>query len=75
MPTALGVQDEFVRIAREYSDGGYGLAWSDLQRHGFVAHSADTSGGPDPFAPALCGDGASLCCPAGTPADSTPTPV
>ena len=33
---ALGVKDEFVRVARRYAQGAYGLAWKDLQRNGFV---------------------------------------
>jgi hypothetical protein len=35
---ALGVQDDFVRVARRYAQGAYGLAWKDLQRNGFVEH-------------------------------------
>ena len=35
---ALGVQDDFVRVARRYAQGAYGLAWMDLQRNGFVEH-------------------------------------
>jgi hypothetical protein len=57
---ALGVQDEFVRVARRYAQGAYGLAWMDLQRNGFVEHvrqAADEPSGsksavPDPFEPA-----------------------
>ena len=44
---ALGVQDEFVHVARQYSDGMYDIAWSDLQRHGFVVDAES-----DPFEPA-----------------------
>ena len=33
---ALGVKDDFVRVARRYAQGAYGLAWMDLQRSGFV---------------------------------------
>ncbi len=44
---ALSVDDEFVQIARQYSDGMYDVAWADLQRHGFEL-SEDT----DPFTPA-----------------------
>ena len=36
--TALGVDDQFVRIARRYAQGGFGLAWLDLQRSGFAEH-------------------------------------
>lgn len=35
---ALGVEDQFVRIARRYAQGGFGLAWLDLQTSGFVEH-------------------------------------
>ncbi|HKY16157.1 MAG TPA: hypothetical protein VJM33_14620, partial [Microthrixaceae bacterium] len=35
---ALGVTDRFVRVARRYAQGAYGLAWMDLQRNGFVDH-------------------------------------
>lgn len=40
---ALGVRDDFVRIARRYAQGAYGLAWMDLQRSGFVEHVADAA--------------------------------
>ncbi len=33
---ALGIKDDFVRVARRYAQGAYGLAWIDLQRNGFV---------------------------------------
>lgn len=36
--TALGVEDRFVRIARRYAQGAFGLAWLDLQRGGFAEH-------------------------------------
>jgi hypothetical protein len=58
---ALGVTDDFVRVARRYAQGAYGLAWMDLQRNGFVDHvreagSADAPsnapGAPAPFEPA-----------------------
>jgi len=58
---ALGVTDDFVRVARRYAQGAYGLAWMDLQRNGFVDHVRDADGGgderpsartPDPFQPA-----------------------
>lgn len=35
---ALGVNDDFVRVARRYAQGAFGLAWMDLQRNGFVDH-------------------------------------
>ena len=38
---ALGVKDDFVRVARRYAQGAYGLAWMDLQRNGFVDHVRD----------------------------------
>src|SRR6185295_264880 len=38
---ALGVRDDFVRVARRYAQGAYGLAWMDLQRSGFVEHVRD----------------------------------
>ena len=38
---ALGVKDEFVRVARRYAQGAYGLAWMDLERNGFVEHVRD----------------------------------
>jgi hypothetical protein len=58
---ALGVTDHFVRVARRYAQGAYGLAWMDLQRNGFVEHVREASGEdgrgpiaptPDPFQPA-----------------------
>jgi hypothetical protein len=59
---ALGVQDDFVRVARRYAQGAYGLAWMDLQRHGFVDHVRDAGdaesapsarrAAPAPFEPA-----------------------
>src|SRR6476469_2338897 len=41
---ALGVTDDFVRVARRYAQGAYGLAWMDLQRNGFVDHVRDAGG-------------------------------
>lgn len=35
---ALAVEDQFVRIARRYAQGGFGLAWIDLHQSGFVEH-------------------------------------
>ncbi len=58
---ALGVTDDFVRVARRYAQGAFGLAWMDLQRSGFVEHvreaTDDEARGravqtPDPFQPA-----------------------
>jgi len=34
--SALGVQDDFIRIARRYAQGALGLAWVDLRRSGFT---------------------------------------
>ncbi len=33
---ALGIEDDFVRVARHYADGAFGLAWCDLRRSGFT---------------------------------------
>jgi hypothetical protein len=61
---ALGIRDDFVRVARRYAQGAYGLAWKDLQRNGFVEHVQEAGGdepgdrggpgrgAPAPFAPA-----------------------
>ena len=35
---ALGVEDEFIEIAREYSQGAYGIAASDLARKGYMGN-------------------------------------
>lgn len=35
---ALGVDDKFVRVARRYAQGAFGLAWVDLHRSGFAEH-------------------------------------
>ena len=43
---ALGVQDDFVRIARRYAQGAYGLAWMDMQRNCFVDHVRDAADTP-----------------------------
>jgi len=54
----LGVRDDFVRVARRYAQGAFGLAWMDLQRNGFVDHVREandeaplerTAVTPDPF--------------------------
>ncbi len=34
--TTLGVDDDFVRLARRYAEGKFGLAWNDLRRSGFT---------------------------------------
>jgi len=34
----LKVDDQFVRIARRYAQGGFGLAWLDLHQSGFAEH-------------------------------------
>ena len=36
--TTLGIDDRFVRIARRYAQGAFGLAWLDLHRSGFAEH-------------------------------------
>jgi len=33
---ALGIRDDFVRVARQYAKGALGLAWTDLRRSGFT---------------------------------------
>jgi len=33
---ALGIDDDFVRIARKYAQGALGVAWVDLRRSGFT---------------------------------------
>jgi hypothetical protein len=43
---ALGVEDSFVRVARRYAQGAYGLAWMDLQRSWFVEHVAEAADTP-----------------------------
>jgi hypothetical protein len=35
---ALGIEDHFVRVARRYAQGAYGMAWADLRRSGFTEH-------------------------------------
>jgi hypothetical protein len=35
---ALGIDDRFVRVARRYAQGAFGLAWLDLHRSGFAEH-------------------------------------
>jgi hypothetical protein len=56
---ALGIDDRFVRVARRYAQGAYGLAWMDLRRSGFAARAeqpgverdADPDDAADPFEP------------------------
>jgi len=43
---ALGVDDDFVRIARRYADGALGLAWVDLRRAGFEDRWDDSNLAP-----------------------------
>ena len=40
-PRRWAYDDEFVRVARRYAQGAYGLAWVDLRRSGFVDHVRD----------------------------------
>jgi hypothetical protein len=35
---ALGIDDKFVRVARRYAQGAFGLAWMDLHQSGFAEH-------------------------------------
>jgi len=35
---AMAIDDQFVRIARRYAQGGFGLAWLDLHQSGFAEH-------------------------------------
>ena len=35
---ALGIEDDFIEIAREYSQGAYGIAASDLARKGYIGN-------------------------------------
>jgi hypothetical protein len=45
---ALGIEDRFVHVARDYAQGAFDHAWEDLRRSGFVegagAGTADTAG-------------------------------
>ena len=47
----VGVEDDFVRVARRYAQGAYGLAWMDLQRNGFVDHVREATGGDEAAKP------------------------
>ena len=53
---ALGTDDHFVRVARRYAQGAFGLAWVDLRRSGFAGRWDDSGlalyakdGVTDPF--------------------------
>lgn len=35
---ALGIDDPYVRVARRYAQGAFGLAWLDLHHSGFAEH-------------------------------------
>ena len=39
---ALGIEDDFVDVARRYAQGAFGLAWVDLRRSGFTDRWDDT---------------------------------
>jgi hypothetical protein len=41
--SALGVDDDFVALARRYAQGAFGLAWVDLRRSGFTGRWEDSS--------------------------------
>jgi hypothetical protein len=45
---ALGINDRFVRVARRYAQGAFGLAWMDLRRSGFVEHVEQANRGQSP---------------------------
>ncbi len=55
---ALGVTDDFVRVARRYAQGAFGLAWIDLQRNGFAEHVREADGEQPAGRPARPGRGA-----------------
>ena len=42
----LGVEDEFVKVARRYAEGTLGLAWVDLRRSGFTDRWTEESSDP-----------------------------
>ena len=68
---ALGVHDQFVRIARRYAQGAFGLAWLDLHRSGFAEHwEAALELDPDFVRPRLVWSGALLKVPPGQPVHS-----
>ena len=43
---ALGVDDRFVRVARRYAQGAFGLAWMDLRRSGFTERARGAGSDP-----------------------------
>jgi hypothetical protein len=53
---ALGIKDDFVRVARRYAQGAYGLAWMDLERSGFVEHVQNADGDAPPTRRAAPGE-------------------
>jgi len=55
---ALGVKDDFVRVARRYAQGAYGLAFKDLQRNGFADHVQAGGEGEIQHGPSPAGRGA-----------------
>jgi hypothetical protein len=40
---ALGIDDDFVKVARRYAKGAFGLAWVDLRRSGFTDRWNETT--------------------------------
>jgi hypothetical protein len=42
---ALGIDDDFVRVARRYAQGAFGLAWVDLRRSGFTDRWDESTSG------------------------------
>lgn len=56
---ALGVKDDFVRVARRYAQGAYGLAFKDLRRNGFAEHVQGGGEGEIQQGPGPAGRGAS----------------
>jgi hypothetical protein len=42
---ALGIDDDFVRVARRYAQGAFGVAWVDLRRSGFTDRWDETTSG------------------------------
>ncbi len=61
---ALGVKDDFVRVARRYAQGAYGLAWKDLERSGFVQHVQEAGNGEPESRGATVRDGPAAFAPA-----------
>lgn len=62
---ALGIEDKFVRVARRYAQGAFGLAWLDLYRSGFAEHWEEARTDqlktdmllPDPLSPGIVDPG------------------